>query len=284
MLSFEDIVRFVRVLRSRFEVSKVRITGGEPLVRPDIVRLTAMLAREGVADLALTTNGQCLAELAEDLRGAGLQRVNVSLDTLDAETFRSLTRGGELSRTLDGIDAALRHGLKPVKINTVAMRPYNEREVVRIARFGLDKGCQVRFLELMPISRARAVFGDLFVPFSGVYARLAQSFCLEPLACEAGRTSRDFLASDASGRRGIIGFISPQTQPFCTGCNRLRLTSWGRLVWCLARGDGPNVKESLRDDSPAATRALCTTIAAQLDRKACRRAFRTTYHMAAVGG
>ncbi len=284
VLSFEEIVRFVGAVRWRFEVSKVRITGGEPLQRPGIVELVGMLAREGIRDLALTTNAQRLAEMAAELKRAGLRRVNVSLDSLDDATFRALTRGGRLRRTLEGIEAALRHGLGPVKVNAVVLRGCNDGEVVELARFGLRNGCQVRFLELMPIGCARPLFSEMFVPASEVRARLEESFSLEPLPCEAGGTSRDFLARDSRGRRGIVGLISAQTQPFCAGCARVRLTSTGRLISCLARGGGPNVRELLRDDSPGTRRALCELVAAELRRKTDRAAFDTIHPMASVGG
>jgi len=283
ILTFEEIVRFVRALQPRFQLGKVRITGGEPLARAGIVDLIAMLAAEGIDDLALTTNGQQLAEMAGDLKRAGLRRVNVSLDSIDEDAFAAVTRGGRVRRTLDGIEAAVRAGLTPVKLNTVVLRDYNDTALADIASFGIDAGCQVRFLELMPIGCA-ADMPDLFVPMAEVRPRLEPHFSLEPLAYRRSSSSRNFRASDAAGRRGIIGFIASRTEPFCEGCHRIRLTSTGRVVSCLALGQGPNVRALLRRSDPAAERELGEVVAAELAGKCARTAFRTHRPMVAVGG
>jgi cyclic pyranopterin phosphate synthase len=243
-----------------------------------------MLAGEGIPDLALTTNGQRLAEMAAQLKDAGLRRVNVSLDSLRAEVFRTITRGGELRRTLKGIDAALSCGLEPVKINAVVLRPHNFDEVSDIARLALEKGCQVRFLELMPIGCARNIFEEAFVSADEVRARMEESFTLKALPVADGGTSRDFLAHDCHGRRGIIGFISPESRPFCTGCRRLRLTSTGRLIGCLASGNGPSVRELLRSNKPDAGERLIELVDAALRCKAEHSGFKCTPPMVAVGG
>ncbi len=283
-LSSEEILRFVRIVKSGFGLSKVRITGGDPLVRPGIVDLVRMLADEGIADLALTTNGHCLAEMAASLKDAGLRRVNVSLDSLDPETARRLSRGGDVGRTLRGIEAALESGLVPVKINAVVLRSHNAHEVTDLARFALDMGCQMRFLELMPIGCAKGMFKDAFVSASEVRARLEESFRLVPLPYEAGQTSRDFLASDGRGRRGIVGLIAPHTRPFCPGCRRVRMTSTGRLIGCLASGTGPNVRKLLRSDSPAAAKILAGIVTRELARKNPDHRFEAAGPMALVGG
>lgn len=284
VLSFEEIIRFVRVLNSGLGVSKVRITGGEPLMRRGIIDLITLLSGQGIADLALTTNGQLLAEMASDLKGAGLRRVNVSLDSLDVKTFGVLSGGGQLGRTLRGIEAALGQELMPVKTNTVVLRGYNDCEVTALARFGLERGCRVRFLELMPIGCARSSFEELFVSTAEVRARLEETFTLQPLIYKAGESSRDFLAWDGQGRRGIIGFISPVTARFCGNCTRLRLTSTGRLISCLARGQGPNVRSLLQSDLPGAAEALLMIVETELDKKRDRLVFDTMRPMVAVGG
>jgi cyclic pyranopterin phosphate synthase len=243
-----------------------------------------MLATEGIPDLALTTNGQRLAQMAEELKGAGLRRVNVSLDTLRPDRFRALARGGELSRTLNGIEAALRAGLTPVKINTVVMRGYNDDELADLVRFALNRGCQVRFLELMPIGCARAEFHRRFVSSFEVRARLAESFDLRPLPYEVGQTSRSFVASDSCDRRGLVGFISPCTQSFCLGCTRIRLTCTGRLVGCLAQGTGRSLGPLLRSDSPQAVRIVNRIVMEALEGKAQRSGFENAMPMAYVGG
>jgi cyclic pyranopterin phosphate synthase len=284
ILRFEQIVRFVRVVKSRFGLSKVHITGGEPLVRPGIVELVAMLAAEDLGDLAMTTNAQHLERLAGPLRKAGLHRLNVSLDTLNDRSFASLTGGGRVQPVMEGIQAALDEGLNPVKLNTVVLRGYNDREVVDLAVWAIDHGCPIRFLELMPIGCAKSVFENLFVPASEIRCGLEKSFALEPLDYHAGESTRYFLASDSSPRRGTIGFISPQTDPFCGGCRRLRLTSTGTVISCLARGHGPDIRAVLRDESQNAEEALGDILAAELDSKSVRCGFDTGRAMVTVGG
>ena len=284
ILTFEEILYFVRVAKARFDLFKVHVTGGEPLVRAEIVRLIRMLAGEGIPDLVLTTNGQSLAGKADDLRRAGLQRINVSLPSLDEKTYAALTRGGELGRTLRGIAAAQAAGLAPVKLNTVVLRGWNDGQVERLAAFSLERGCAIRFLELMPIGCARALAADRFVPASEIRHRVEGAFALTPLAYELGRSSRDFMAEDRHGRRGVIGFISSETEPFCAGCARLRLTSTGEVIQCLARGEGLPVRNLLRCPSPSSERTLVKTLESRLDQKCARESFSTGRAMAAVGG
>ena len=284
ILSFEEIIRFVRAAKSGFGISKVRITGGEPLVRAGIVELVRMLGQEGVPDLALTTNGQMLAGMAGQLKQAGLNRINVSLDSLNDGTFRKLTGGGRLYQSLAGIRDALDNQMRPLKLNMVVLRGVNDHEVASIAHFGLARGCHVRFLELMPIGCAKDNFDDLFVSTAEVRTRLANYLDLEPLHHEAGQSSRNFLASDRHGRSGIIGFISPTSRPFCGGCRRVRLTSGGRLVCCLARGTGENIRHLLQGDSTSTLEHLQTAISQQLSQKPAVREFQTSAPMVAVGG
>jgi cyclic pyranopterin phosphate synthase len=284
ILAFEEIVRFVQIVNRRFGLSKVRLTGGEPLVRPAVGELVAMLAAEAVPDLALTTNGQRLAEMAAPLRQAGLQRVNVSLDTLDGSTYAELTRGGDIGRTLAGIEAALRAGLAPVRINTVVLRGRNDHEVAELACFALTRGCSIRFLELMPIGCARGLWNGGFVPAAEVRARLEQRFALEPLPPATGESSRNFLAEDRRGLRGTIGFIASESQPFCAGCTRLRLTSAGAAIACLARGTGPELRELLRSSAPDSEARIVALLSEELQRKRPRERFSTPRQMATVGG
>lgn len=284
ILGFEEIIRFVRVLKARFGLSKVHITGGEPLLRPGIADLVAMVAREKTADLALTTNGQLLGAMALDLKRAGLHRVNISLDTLNADTFRWLTRGGELRHTIAGIEAALRCGLSPVKLNVTVLRSVNTSELVDIARFGLERGCEVRFLELMPIGPAAERFRDLFVPSAEVLTKLSEAFDLKPAPPSSSQSSRNHFAADRQGREGIIGFISPQTAPFCDDCRRLRLTATGQLIGCLARGEGPNVRSFLRNGDSCGGEFLVEAIETTLCLKRNAGPFSTREPMARVGG
>ena len=284
ILTFEEILYFVRVAKARFDLFKVHVTGGEPLVRANVVRLIRMLAAEGIPDLVLTTNGQDLAGKANALRRAGLRRINVSLPSLDEKTYAALTRGGALRRTLRGIAGAQAAGLAPVKLNAVIFRGWNDGEIERLAAFALESGCTIRFLELMPIGCARALAADRFVPAAEIRRRIEGAFALTPLAYEPGRSSRDFMAEDRHGRRGVVGFVSSETEPFCVGCARLRLTSTGEVVQCLARGAGLPVRDLLRRPSPSAERALVKALESLLVQKCARESFSTARPMVAVGG
>jgi cyclic pyranopterin phosphate synthase len=241
-LTFNETLAFVRILKRRYGLRKVHLTGGEPLLRPRLAGLVRMLTEEGLADLALTTNGHRLARMAGDLRRAGLRRINVSLDSLHPQTYRRLTCGGDVARAVAGIEAALRAGMEPVKLNMVVLRGVNEHEVVDVVRWGLERGCHVRLLELMPIGAGREDFDRRFVSSAEVRERLAAHFDLEPLPYEPGASSRNFLARSACGRAGVIGFISPCSDAFCGHCRRLRLTADGRLLGCLAQPRGTDIR------------------------------------------
>jgi len=282
ILAFEDILRFVRVVKSRFGLAKVRLTGGDPLVRRGIVDLVRALADEGVGALALTTNALGLADMAKPLRDAGLQRVNVSVDSLDPDTFARLTRGGDVAPVLAGIQAAVAAGLAPVKLNTVVIRGWNDAEAVDLARWAFEQGCTMRFLELMPIGCAQPLFRERFVPAHEVRARIAEHFRLTPLPCDPCQSSRDFAASNDAGLTGAVGFIASETQPFCDNCNRLRLTSTGRLISCLAHGGGQVIRDLLRD--PGAEEDIAQAIEAALEGKGSRTSFDTEHAMRSVGG
>jgi len=281
ILTFEEILCFVRVAKAQFDLSKLHVTGGEPLVRANIVRLVRMLAGEGIPDLVLTTNGQDLARKAAALRRAGLHRINISLPSLDEKTYSELTRGGALGRTLHGIARAQAAGLAPVKLNAVIFRGWNEDEVERLAAFALERGCAVRFLELMPIGCARPLAADRFVPAAEIRRRIEGAFALTPLAYEPGRSSRDFMAEDRHGRRGVVGFVSSGTEPFCVGCTRLRLTSTGEIIGCLSRGRGISIRRFLRSNQDERVAAAIRRVVADKGR---RPDFRSRRHMVAVGG
>ena len=284
VLSFEEIIRFVRVLKKHFGLSKVRITGGEPLVRLGLSKLIEMLAEEDVPDLALTTNGQQLSALASELKQAGLRRVNVSLDSLNAATYRQLTRGGELQRSLDGLDAALHYGITPVKLNTIVLKGINSDELTDMARFGLERGCEVRFLELMPIGPAADRSDDWFVSSAEVLAKLAEDFELTPIDLQPGSSSRNYLAKDGQGRTGIIGVISSCTDAFCEKCRRLRLTATGKLIGCLARPEGQHIGSFLQDDYDPDSPQLFEAIRNALSLKQKTRLFSRNTLMVEIGG
>ena len=284
ILRYEQIVAFVRILRRHVGLSKVHLTGGEPLVRRDICRLVEMLADEGVGDLAMTTNGFLLAELAGDLKRAGLMRVNVSLDSLRPGTFRRITRGGDLERTLRGIEAAGRSDLSPIKLNTTLLGGINDDEVVPLTRFALGEGLSLRFIELMPMGPAVEDYERRFVPARQVRVRLAEHFDVSPMPRERGSSARWFAVCDDAGRSGRVGLISPCSEPFCADCNRLRLTACGELVGCLAMTGGRDISPLLPVAGEADADAILAEVQTALAQKRAGRRFPTDRPMAQIGG
>lgn len=245
ILSFEEIERFVRIA-ARLGVNKLRVTGGEPLVRKDLAGLVARLrAVEGIGDLALTTNGALLAEQAEALFRAGLGRVNVHLDTLDRERFIRITRRDELGRILEGIEVCRRLGFQPIKINAVAVKNLVEPDIVPLARFGRERGIEIRYIEFMPLD-AQGLWDPGKVLLAGeIVAMLEREIC--PLVEVPNRDPR----APASQYRfadgvGTVGFIASVSRPFCLNCHRIRLTADGKLRYCLFALEEFDVKGLLR--------------------------------------
>ncbi|MHB1132129.1 MAG: GTP 3',8-cyclase MoaA [Chloroflexota bacterium] len=247
VLSYEEIALIVRAA-AKLGLSKVRLTGGEPLVRAGIAKLVRELsAIPGIDDLALTTNGALLGAKAPALAAAGLRRVNVSLDTLRPERFYRITRGGDLTRVLEGIEAARRVGLAPLKINVVVVRGLNEDEVQDFARLTVERDWHVRFIELMPVGESAGWAGDGYVPTQEIKDLVAQLGTLAP-ASGAGLgwgngPARYYRLPQA---KGTVGFISPVSEHFCFQCNRLRLTADGKLRPCLLRADEIDLRAALR--------------------------------------
>lgn len=246
ILRYEEIAFLVRSLQRDWTIRKARISGGEPLVRTDVDHLVRLLAGLDIPDLALTTNAQSLAGLAPALARAGLRRINVSLDTLSPGTFRWLSRGGDLARTLAGIDAALASGFSPLKLNMIVMRGINDEEVGDVLRFALQRGSELRFLELMPMGAAKPEFAQRFVPWTETRDRIGCANTLNALPEEPASSSRRFSVQLPDGTRGTVGFITPWSAPFCSGCNRLRITADGRLFGCLANSQGVSIRAALR--------------------------------------
>ena len=256
VLTFEEIERVARVCVERFGFDSVRLTGGEPTVRAHLRVLVAKLAALGV-DLSMTTNGSALRTQARGLREAGLDRLNISLDSLRPERFAALTRRDELDTVLDGIDAALEVGFDPVKLNVVCMQGVNDDEVVDFATFGRERGVEVRFIEFMPLDADHSWSAVQVVPGERIIAAIAAAYPLRPLA-RGSDPAEVFEYLDGGGR---IGAIASVTAPFCARCDRVRLTAEGRLRNCLFSMEETDLRSVLRhgdsDDDLAAAIASC---------------------------
>ena len=231
ILSFEEIARLVAI-GADLGITKVRLTGGEPLVRRGIVDLVRMIAQiPGIREISMTTNGVLLERYARALVDAGLLRVNVSLDTLDPDRFRAITRWGDLDDVLRGIEAAEAAGLTPIKINCVPIRGLNETDVVDLARRSTTDGWHVRYIEVMPLGEGAHWSGEGYVPSTETRALIEANLgSLEPASLEGNGPARYWRLP---GALGTLGFISAISEHFCQTCNRLRLTSSGQLMPCL---------------------------------------------------
>src|SRR2546430_12512231 len=227
-------------------VRKLRLTGGEPLVRRSIMTLFQSLARhlaEGTLDeLTVTTNGSQLPRYAAELAAHGVKRINVSLDTLDADKFRAITRWGELTKVLAGIDAAQAAGLK-VKINAVALKGVNEDEFAKMVEWAHGRGMELTLIEVMPLGDVGEGRLDQYLPLSIVRARLAERFTLEDIDYRSGGPARYVKVAETGGR---LGFITPLTHNFCESCNRVRVTCTGTLYMCLGQEDAADLRTPLR--------------------------------------
>jgi cyclic pyranopterin phosphate synthase len=247
LLSFEEIERLARVL-ARMGVDEVRLTGGEPLVRRDLPTLVGMLAATpGVRDLSLTTNGVLLDRFAAPLVEAGLRRLNVSLDSLSHVRFAEITRRDALDRVLAGLAAAERHPeLRPIKVNCVAIKGFTEEEVPALAELARRKPYVVRFIEFMPLDADQAWRGDDVLTGGEIRALIEERWPLEELPAKASSTARRFRFVDGAGE---IGFVNPVSEPFCSTCDRIRLTADGQLRTCLFSRREWDLKTPLRDGS-----------------------------------
>lgn len=246
ILSLEEMARLAAVFCG-LGVEKLRLTGGEPLLRRGLVELVRMLAEiPGEQDLAMTTNGSALAHYAKRLRAAGLQRVTISMDALDSEIFvRMNGTGASPDRVIEGIDSALEHGLK-VKINSVIQKGVNDDQIVPLARFGRERGVTMRFIEYMDTGNTNGWKLGEVVPYTEMVEAIGQHFPLEAIPCNyIGETAKRFGYQDLPDQE--VGFISSVSKPFCGDCNRARLSSDGQLFTCLFAARGHNLKTLLRD-------------------------------------
>jgi cyclic pyranopterin phosphate synthase len=248
LLTLEELDRICTAFVSR-GVEKLRITGGEPLVRRDIMTLFRSLSRHldggALKELTLTTNGSQLARFAKELAGYGIKRINVSLDTLDADKFKALTRWGDLNKVLAGIDAAQEAGIH-IKINAVALKGDNEDEIPMLMEWAHKRGMDLALIEVMPLGDVGTERVDQYLPLSLVRARLAEKYTLEDIAFRTGGPARYVEVKETGGK---LGFITPLTHNFCEGCNRVRLTCTGTLYMCLGQEDAADLRGPMRASS-----------------------------------
>ena len=290
LLTLEELDRICSAFVDR-GVRKLRITGGEPLVRRDIMTLFGSLSRHldsgALDELTVTTNGSQLARHAKDLTACGVKRINVSIDTLDPDKFRRITRWGDLTKVLQGLDAAQNAGLK-VKINTVALKGVNEDEIVSLLEWAHGRGMDLTLIEVMPLGEIDGQRVDQFLPLSLVRARLAERYRLEDLADRTGGPARYVRVKETGGR---LGFITPMTHNFCESCNRVRLTCTGQLFMCLGQEDAADLRAPVRasESNELLERAIVDAIARKpkghdfiIDRRHARPAL--SRHMSVTGG
>ncbi len=243
ILTYEEIIKIVRIA-SELGVRKVRITGGEPLVRKDVTLLTASIKKnQGIEDLSITTNGVLLERYAEELARSGVDRVNVSLDSLRPERYREITRGGDINVVLRGIEVARKAGLTPVKINMIPIRGLNDDEIKDFAGITLNSDYHVRFIEFMPFGTGGFWNSGKYIPCDEIKSIVETIGPLTPVRVRKNGPSKYFRLKNA---QGVIGFISAITHHFCEDCNRLRLTSDGKLKPCLFSETEIDLKPALR--------------------------------------
>ncbi len=244
ILTFEEIARFVGIVTG-LGISKLRLTGGEPTVRKDLPVLVRMLADiPGVRDMAMTTNGFLLKKMSRDLYEAGLPRINVSLDTLDQEKFKEMTRRDVLHKVLDGLEEATRHFQLPIKINVVAMKGYTEDELLDFAKLARTGPYQVRFIEFMPLDADRSWTRDQVLDGAEIIERIGEQWPLDAVKRPNQREPADlFRFRDGQGEIGLIASVS---EPFCGSCNRIRITADGKLRTCLFSINETDIKALLR--------------------------------------
>ncbi len=289
LLTLEELDRLCSVFIDK-GVKKLRITGGEPLVRRDIMTLFRSLSKKlgnGLEELTLTTNGSQLERYAQELADCGVKRINVSLDTLDPSKFRAITRWGDLDRVLNGIKAAQRAGLS-IKINAVALKGVNDTEIHSLVRWSHDEGMDITFIEVMPMGDIEPDRYDQYWPLTAVKQHIAENFTLTDIDHQTGGPARYVRVNETGGR---IGFITPLTHNFCESCNRVRLTCTGMLYMCLGQDDSADLRAPLRASSSndLVSRAIDNAILRKpkghdfiIDRVGARPAVQR--HMSVTGG
>ncbi|PHQ15868.1 GTP 3',8-cyclase MoaA [Marinobacter profundi] len=269
VLTLEEIARLARTFTG-LGTEKIRLTGGEPLVRKDILELVREIGGYGLRDFAMTTNGSQLPQMADDLKRAGLHRLNISLDSLDADKFRRITRTGQLSRVLEGIDAAREAGFRGIKLNTVVMKGRNDEEIPALIEFARRKGVDISFIEEMPLGViTEHDRGESFCSSHEVRAIIRRHHELLPATGDSGGPARYYRMPDSDIR---VGFISPHSHNFCATCNRVRVTVEGRLLLCLGNEHSVDLRRVLRGN-PVSDDRLRQTIINAMDLKPERHHF-----------
>ena len=247
ILRYEEIIRIVS-MAVKLGLIKVRITGGEPLLRRGFIEFIASLNKiQGLQDISLTTNGILLEEYAQGIFDAGIHRINISLDSLNKEKYFRVTNGGNLEAVLRGIAKAEEIGFSPIKINTVAIKGFNDDEVLAFAKLAVDKPFQMRFIELMPMGQASLEHGADYLPVTQLMQKISAKFELEQIKVKENKSAGPATIFRIKGGRGEIGFINPVSSHFCSTCNRLRLTADGRLRACLIKEEEIDLKKALSE-------------------------------------
>ena len=248
ILRYEEIIRIVS-MAVKLGLIKVRITGGEPLVRRGFIEFIAELKKiNGLQDISLTTNGILLEEYAQGIFDAGIHRINISLDSLNKEKYFHITNGGNLDAVLQGIAQAEEIGFSPIKINAVAIKGFNDDEVLAFAKLAADKPFQVRFIELMPMGRSNRDHGEHYLPMTQLIQKISAKYELEQLKVKKSKSAGPATIFRIKGGRGEVGFINPVSSHFCSTCNRLRLTADGRLRACLLKEEEIDLKKALSEN------------------------------------
>ncbi|HOW56966.1 MAG TPA: GTP 3',8-cyclase MoaA [Smithellaceae bacterium] len=248
ILRYEEIIRVVRIA-VKMGLIKIRVTGGEPLVRRGVVDFLASLKNiTGLRDISLTTNGILLEQFACAIFATGVHRINISLDSLNKKKYSYITGGGNLDAVLRGIAKAEEAGFSPIKINTVAIKGFNDDEVLAFSRLAIDKPFQVRFIELMPLGKAQSNQNPDYLPTSQVLEKINSQYTLEAIPGKTQKSDGPARRFRIKGGLGEIGFINPVSNHFCSSCNRLRLTADGKLLACLLQPEEIDLKAALRQN------------------------------------
>ena len=248
ILSYEDIQRIVRLF-AEMGVSKVRLTGGEPLLRRGIVKIARLISTiPGITDVPLSTNAQLLEKFADKLYENGINRVNISIDSLIPERFKEITRGGDVAEVIKGINAAISSGMGPIKINAVAMKGVNDDEIESLIDFAIEKGIDIRFIETMPIGTAGIDIQSQHMSEKEIIARIEQHLPNQLTPLIASKTDGPATNYKINNTNTTVGIISAVSNHFCQACNRVRLTTKGDLILCLGQEDSISLKDAVRSN------------------------------------